>query len=903
MSKDHDDTNAAQSAQAAQSPQSARFNVQGMTCAACSARIERMVGAMEGVKAVSVNLATETMVAQFDLQRLTATDLVAKVEQLGFTATESPTFDGPLFLEVDGMTCAACSSRLERVLGALDGVADVAVNLATGEARLTPAAATDRKALEDRAVAAVERAGFTASPRSTEAEALLGAAEARWREQREAARARVAGWRRRLYPAFGFAIPLFYIAMGEMMGLPLPGILHPMAHPLPFALTQLALTLPVLWAGREFYRVGFPNLLRGAPNMDSLIAVGTGAAVAYSVWNTVLIAVGVAPMAHVMDLYFESAAVLIALVMLGKYFETRSRARTSDAVRALMELAPDEALLVTEEGHAGEGGEPAVKRVPTTAIRRDDVLLVRPGERVPVDGVILRGRTSVDESMLTGESLPVGKAPGDRVTGGSMNGHGAFRMRADRVGGDTTLARIVRLVQEAQSVKAPIANLADQVSYYFTPAVMAVALLSGLAWLSFSDEGFFFSLRIFVAVLVIACPCAMGLATPTSIMAATGRGAQLGVLFKSGAALEQAGKLDVLVFDKTGTLTCGEPTVTKVTLLGTILPDDTAALRLAAAVEAESEHPLAEAVTRAAQDRGVDVAPAEEFEYRPGYGVAGRVRSNPDDAEETFIRVALGNRALVQLEMSEDAAPDAMDEAMRHAAVAADEGATPLMLLVDGQPAAVLAVADEPRPEAAAVLARLRAMGVAVCMLTGDAERTARAVAAKLDMATTALPETFAEGAAPEGFWAQVKPEEKAARVQALMDAGYTVGMVGDGVNDAPALATADVGVAMGSGMDVAMEAGDVVLMGETLWTVTDAVALSRAALVNIKQNLVWAFGYNTLGIPVAAGLLHVFGGPTLSPMVAGAAMALSSVSVVTNALRLKGFKGAVERGWPASSA
>ncbi len=848
-----------------------RFAVSGMTCAACSSRIERVVGRLEGVDDVSVNLAAETMQIDYDPDKQSAASITEAVRKLGFDA--QPIREGggrDIVLDVGGK---------------LDGVAHAQVNLATETATIHPEDGADMETLLPAVMDAVERAGFSATSRQSAA----GGAQELWDHQRREMEERLAAWRRRLYPAFAFALPLLIISMGEMVGLPMPGFLSPHESPLTFGLVQLLLVLPVVWSGREFYTHGISNLLRGGPNMDSLIAVGTGAAVIYSVWNVVLIALGINPMAHAMDLYFESAAVLIALVSLGKYFETRSRARTSDAVRALMELSPDEATLVLDSREHEENTEEAkpdagaTRRIPADQVRAGDVLLVRPGERVPVDGVVVWGRSSLDESMLTGESMPVGKKEGDRVTGGTMNGHGAFRMRADRVGEDTTLARIVRLVQEAQGTKAPIANLADRVSYYFVPAVMAVAVVSGVGWLVAGAE-FTFALRIFISVLVIACPCAMGLATPTSIMVATGRGAQLGVLFKSGSALEQAGRLDVLVMDKTGTLTRGEPVVTEIATLGDA--DESQCLALAAGVEAGSEHPLAAAVRRAAEGRSLQVPDAATFEYRPGAGVVGEISRDGQSQS-----VAVGTISLADAVARESGTP--LDDVQRNAllermSAMADTGATPLALIVDGAPAAVLAVADPPREETRDVLARLGEMGVSVVMLTGDTDRTARAVAQKLGIPGHA---PDAKSGELGGYWAEVLPEDKAERVRQLMAHGFVVGMAGDGVNDAPALATADVGLAMGSGMDVAMEAGDVVLMGESLWSVVDAVALSRATVRNIKQNLVWAFGYNTLGIPVAAGVLFIFGGPTLSPMIAGAAMALSSVSVVTNALRLKWFR------------
>ncbi|QJT08799.1 copper-translocating P-type ATPase [Oceanidesulfovibrio marinus] len=868
-----------------------RFTVSGMTCAACSSRIERVLGRLEGVDDVSVNLAAETMQIQYDPKQQSDNSITNAVEKLGFGAGLIQEGGGrQIVLDIGGMTCAACSSRLERVLGKMDGVAEAQVNLATETATVTPEQGANIDNLLPNIMEAVQRAGFSATKRETAG----SSSEELWDRQRQEMAERLDTWRRRLYPAFAFALPLLLISMGEMLGLPLPSFLHPQEAPLTFALVQLALVLPVVWSGREFYTHGIPSLLRGGPNMDSLIAVGTGAAVVYSVWNVALIALNINPVMHAKDLYFESAAVLIALVSLGKYFETRSRARTSDAVRALMELSPDEATLVLENQPGtddAEAGGAATKRIPADQVRPGNVLLVRPGERVPVDGVVVWGRSSLDESMLTGESMPVAKEEGDRVTGGTVNGHGAFRMRADRVGEDTTLSRIVQLVQEAQGTKAPIANLADRVSYYFVPAVMTIALIAGAAWL-ISGADFTFALRIFISVLVIACPCAMGLATPTSIMVATGRGAQLGVLFKSGPALEQAGRLDVLVMDKTGTLTRGEPVVTEVALLGNMQDDEVVAL--AAGVEAGSEHPLAAAVRRAAEDRSIQAPEAKTFEYRPGAGVVGDVSIDGGTRQ-----VAVGTIALAEAVANEAGAPldESQQESLRQQmSTLADTGATPLALMVDGKPEAVLGVADPPREETRDVLARLREMGVSVVMLTGDTQRTAAAMARKLGIPDHAPDEAAGSGGELGGYWAEVLPEDKAERVRRLMAQGRVVGMAGDGVNDAPALATADVGVAMGSGMDVAMEAGDVVLMGDSLWSVVDAIALSRATVRNIKENLGWAFGYNTLGIPVAAGVLFLFGGPTLSPMIAGGAMALSSVSVVSNALRLKWFRSGRNR-------
>ncbi|MBZ2171346.1 heavy metal translocating P-type ATPase [Nitratidesulfovibrio sp. SRB-5] len=865
--------------------------VRGMTCAVCAGRIERMVGQMDGVSRISVNLATETMDVAWNPAALHLDDIAERVKDLGFEAvlpdpaSTAGQDDGLLRYAVRGMHCAACSARIERAVGQMEGVAAVTVSLATETAQVTPAPGLGPDATDALAAAIPARIadlGFSAErilPRQDAGTAL-------WEAQREEAAARLARMRGKLAREFAFTVPLLVLSMGHMAGLPLPAWLDPHHAPLAFALAQLLLTLPVMWFGRDFYRIGFGNLARRAPNMDSLVAVGTGAAFAYSLWNTVEIGLGVEVARRVMDLYYESAAVLIALVSLGKYFELRSRTRTSEAIKALMELAPDTALRM-------EGGE--AREVPVASVRAGDRLLVRPGARIAVDGVVEEGTSSVDEAMLTGESLPVTKNPGDAVAGGTINRHGSFVMRAERVGADTVLARIIRLVQDAQGSKAPIANLADRVSLWFVPAVMALAVLAGVAWYAAGAE-FAFALRIFVAVMVIACPCAMGLATPTSIMVGTGRGAQLGVLIKSGEALEHAGRLTALVFDKTGTLTVGSPHLTDVEALpdmaalpdvggltdtatagaaGEAAPahggapiDESALVRLAASLEALSEHPLAEAVAAGATERGLAPWPVRDFLAVPGKGVRGSVVTD-DGAQRA---VAIGNVAFMA---AENVAGHDAPHVTARADALAEQGRTPLYMAVDGRMAALLGVADPLKPEAPAVVRRLRDMGVRVVMLTGDNRRTALAVARQAGI---------------DDVRAEVLPDQKEQAVSALQAEGHVVGMVGDGINDAPALARAHVGIAMGTGIDVAVEAGDIVLLRGGLDGVLTALALSRATVRNIRQNLFWAFGYNVLGIPVAAGLLHAFGGPTLSPMIAGGAMALSSVSVVSNALRLRFF-------------
>ncbi len=822
----------------------AKAHVTGMHCAACSARIEKIVGGMDGVADINVNLASESMNLEYDPELVQPEDVAERIAGLGFGAEfekAAESGEQELDLSVGGMHCAACSSRIERVVGKMDGVREASVNLASERAQIffDPAVVSRRDIRK-----AIHGAGFTTE--------VSDGAGARYQQQRKEAEQRLAVQKRELIPAFAFALPLLVISMGHMWGMPLPGFIDPAHNPLGFALTQLCLTLPVVWAGRGFYLRGIPAFLRRSPSMDSLVAMGTGAAFVYSFWNTVEIVMGMQAHARAMDLYYESAAVLIAMISLGKYFEARSRLRTTDAIGALLRLAPETAILLRD----GEQQEIAAQEV-----EPGDMLLIRPGARIPVDGVVVSGRSHVDESMLTGEPVPVSKDEGDALAGGTLNTNGSLTMRAERVGEDTMLARIVRLVQDAQGSKAPIAGLADRISFYFVPAVMSVALLAAIAWGVLGHADFSFCLRIFVAVMVIACPCAMGLATPVSIMVGTGRGAQLGVLVKSGRALQEAGSVDTIVFDKTGTLTHGSPELQEITAFDPF--DEAQALRIAACAESESEHPLASALVRGAADRGLESGAVESLEAVPGRGLRAKVDGRA---------VLLGNREFME-ESGIDG--DWLAPSVEAADAYSAQGMTALFMAVDGRMAAVFAIADQLRSEAPAVVRDLQAMGAEVVMLTGDNEVTAQSVAKQAGIVTVV---------------AQVLPDRKAGEVQRLQDDGHIVAMVGDGINDAPALARADLGMAMGSGIDVAVESGDVVLMKGELDAVLTALRLSRATMRNIRQNLFWAFAFNVIGIPIAAGLLHVFGGPTLNPMIAGTAMALSSVTVVSNALRLRFF-------------
>ena len=799
---------------------------------------------------------------------------------------------GPLRFDIGGMHCAACSSRIERVVGRMENVERIAVNLATAKAQIWLVPGTEQQTVP-LIMERVAGMGFSAVPSQEEDVAVQYEKK---RQQDEQDRRLRLG---RLGPMLVFAVPLLVVSMGHMLGLRLPAWLDPQHAPRTFMLVQLALTLPVVWLGRHFYREGLQALANRAPTMDSLVAVGTGSALLYSLWTTLLGLAGSEPQLRAMNLYYESVAVLLTMIELGQFLEATARRKAGDAMGALLRLTPETALRLEADGQSRE--------IPLAAVMPGDTLVIRPGARIPVDGSVAGGKSAVDLSLLTGESIPVAVGPGDSLVAGSVNGEGALTMTAEHVGQDTRLARIIRLVREAQGSKAPIARLADRVSFYFVPAVMGIATLAGLAWLIFSDEPASVAVTVFVAVLVMACPCAMGLATPMSIMVGTGRGAQLGVLIKNGAALEQAGHVRAIAVDKTGTLTTGKPVLTGIVPLGDA--DERTLVTLAAALEARSEHPLALALTAAGRERGCPACPVDAVDVAPGLGIAGVVT-----LDGRAWRVALGNRAFME---QQAVAPDAA--VTGRLGELAEAGQTPLLLaLAPARPAAsgngasapsgddasaapaggtpacacepqdwqwdslrlagILALADALRPESAAVVARLHQMGIRVVMLTGDNERTAQAVARQA-------------GLEPADVAAGLLPAEKAEHIRRLQAEGLLVAMVGDGINDAPALAVADVGMAVGSGVDVSAEAGDIVLMRGGMEAVLTALALSRATMRNIRQNLGWAFGYNLLGLPVAAGLLHVFGGPMLSPMIAGTAMALSSFSVVSNALRLRFFK------------
>ena len=739
--------------------------------------------------------------------------------------------------KLSGMTCASCAMTVEMAVKDLETVEDVSVNLATERLSLLPKAGFDSQQV----LAAVAEAGYQAEekgkdrPSDVSEEAAMKAKELKRKKQE-------------LLILLVTALPLLYISMGSMVGLPLPSFLDHMAYPLVFVLSQLLLTLPAVWIGRGFYQRGFRNLIKRHPNMDSLIAVGTSAAFFYSLYSVGQVFLGYHAFVH--QLYFESVAVIIALVLLGKYLESSAKGRTSQAIQSLLELVPSQATVIRY-------GEAVT--IDTEDIRVGDIIRIKPGERMPVDGFVTEGQTFVDESMMTGESVPIEKKVGDTITSATINQNGSIDYQATRVGSDTTLAQIVRLVEEAQGSKAPIAALADKISLYFVPIVLSLATLSALGWYFLAGESLSFSLSIFIAVLVIACPCALGLATPTAIMVGTGKGAENGILIKSGQALEAAYQLDTIVLDKTGTITVGKPSLTDLLPLGDLNRSDL--LRLIASVEQHSEHPLAQAILEAAQQEELDLLPVSHFEAIVGRGLSAQVEGR---------WLLVGNESLMK-EKNIDSS--AFQEQLLELS---QEGKTAMFVAVDGQLAGIIAVADEMKSSSLSAVQELQSMGLEVIMLTGDREETATAIAQKAGI---------------QKVIAGVLPDGKATAIKNLQEAGKKLAMVGDGINDAPALVQADVGIAIGSGADVAIESADVVLMHSDLQDVVKAIKLSQATIRNIKENLFWAFAYNTLGIPIAMGLLHLFGGPLLNPMLAGLAMSLSSVSVVANALRLGRFK------------
>ncbi|EHJ53011.1 heavy metal translocating P-type ATPase [Streptococcus macacae] len=731
---------------------------------------------------------------------------------------------------IDGMTCASCAVTVENAVKKLDGVEDAAVNLTTEKMTLD----YDRAKLSQADIAkAVASAGYGAKVYDPTLD----------KNQEEREEDQLGAIKKRLLGTSIFTLPLFYIAMGSMIGLPLPHFLAPSRAAVTYATVLLLLTIPVIALSWTFYARGFRALFKGRPNMDSLVALATTAAFLYSLYGTYHIYLGHVHHAH--HLYYESVAVILTLITLGKYFETLSKGRTSDAIKKLMHLSAKEATLWQD----GEEVKVAIEQVEI-----GDHLLVKPGEKIPVDGRVLSGHSTIDESMLTGESVPIEKNPDSPVYAGSINGQGSLIFEAEKVGDETLLAQIIKLVEDAQQTKAPIAKIADKVSAVFVPVIIALAVLTGLFWYFVMGENFTFSMTVSVAVLVIACPCALGLATPTAIMVGTGRAAENGILYKRGDVLELAHQLGTIVFDKTGTLTQGQPEVIRYF----VYSDRADLLQLTASLEALSEHPLSQAIVDYAKKEGISLRSAEDFAALTGLGLKGRV------ADQTLL---VGNDTLLLQEGI------SLRQAQADFQAATAKGETAIFIAGDGQLLGLITIADKLKSDSAATVKALENMGIEVVMLTGDNEATAQAIAKEAGIASVI---------------SQVLPQEKTQAIVDLQAQGKKVAMVGDGINDAPALATADIGISMGSGADIAMESADIILMKPAMLDMVKALKISRATIATVKENLFWAFIYNILSIPIAMGGLYLFGGPLLDPMIAGLAMSFSSVSVVLNALRLK---------------
>lgn len=810
------------------------LKIEGMTCSACANRIERFVRKLDGINEANVNFAVETLNVDFDENKVTCDDIENTVVKCGYKVKKNlKTYT----FKIEGMTCSACANRVERVTKKLDGVENSSVNFATENLTVN----IDEDIIGYAKIKeAVDKAGYKLIKE----------------EEKDSGKSKIDESKLlliRFIVSACFSIPLLIITMGHMVGMPLPNIIDPMNNSLNFAIIQIILTLPVMIIGYKFYKVGLKNLFKLSPNMDSLIAISTLAAFIYGIFGIYKIKAGDSH--YAMHLYFESVAVILTLITLGKYLESVSKGKTSQAIKALMGLAPKTATIIRDNKEM---------TIPIEEVISGDIVIVKPGEKIPVDGEVIEGNTSIDESMLTGESIPVEKTIGSSVVGASINKTGFIKYRATKVGKDTALSQIVKLVEEAQGSKAPIAKMADVISSYFVPTVIILAVIASIGWL-IAGETPLFAITIFIAVLVIACPCALGLATPTAIMVGTGKGAENGVLIKGGEALETAHLINTIVFDKTGTITEGKPIVTDIISSG-ISEDEL--LVIAASAEKGSEHPLGEAIVKCAEEKKLNFKNIDKFNAIPGYGIEVKI----DDKE-----VLLGNRKLMDYKKIkfENISKSNNSGLFEQGNNLAEQGKTPMYIAINNNLVGIIAVADIVKPSSKKAIESLHNMGIKVAMITGDNKKTAEAIAKQVGI---------------DLVLSEVLPEDKANEVKKLQKDNLKVAMVGDGINDAPALAQADVGIAIGSGTDVAIESADIVLMKSDLIDVTTAIKLSRATIKNIKQNLFWAFGYNVLGIPVAMGILHIFGGPLLNPMIAAAAMSLSSVSVLTNALRLRKF-------------
>lgn len=815
------------------------IKISGMTCASCAKAVERAVKKLDSSVEANVNMATEKLSISYDKDKVKGEDIEKAIEKAGFGVVKEVE-NKEVIIPIGGMTCASCVKAVERAVKKIDGVKNIQVNLATEKASISYESG---KVKLYEIKGAIEKAGF----KVLEMESKQSIDEDKLRKEKEMNTLLV-----KFIISAIFAVPLFYIAMGTMIPapigpLPVPAIINPNTNPLNFALVQLFLTIPIIIAGNKFFSKGVKSMIAKAPTMDSLITIGSSAALIYSLYSLYLVANGDAMAVH--HMYFESAGVIITLVLLGKYFESRAKGKTGEAIKKLMGLSPKTAIIIKNDKEI---------EIPIEEVEVGDIIVVKPGSKIPVDGIVIEGHTSVDESMLTGESMPVEKNVGSSVVGASINKNGTIRFKAEKVGSDTVISQIIKLVEDAQGSKAPIAKLADIIAGYFVPVVVLIAIVAGLAWF-IAGKGTVFSLTVFIAVLVIACPCALGLATPTAIMVGTGKGAENGILIKGGEALETTHKINTIVFDKTGTITEGKPVVTDIITSGKITEEEL--LKVAASAEKSSEHPLGEAIVRDCEEKNLEFYKLDKFMAIPGHGI--EVVINGSD-------ILLGNKKLMNSKNIDLLDLEETSDRL------ASEGKTPMYIGINNKIAGIIAVADVVKENSAKAIKKLHDMGIEVAMITGDNKKTAAAIANQVGI---------------DRVLAEVLPQDKSSEVKKLQEEGKFVAMVGDGINDAPALAQADIGIAIGSGTDVAMESADIVLMRSDLLDVPTAIRLSKSTMTNIKENLFWAFGYNVIGIPVAAGVLYLFGGPLLNPVIAALAMAFSSTSVLLNALRLKRFK------------
>ena len=817
------------------------YKVVGMSCSACAKALEKTVENIDGVFSQSVNIATEKIQIEYDSDKVKFEHIEKIVKKAGFNLLKDIIYNN-VVLKIGGMSCASCANAINKSINKLDGVENVDVNLATEKVTIN----YDSSKLKLSQIRnSIEKLGFKVLDKS---ESKNNLDEDKLRKEREIKTLLV-----KFLIATIFSIPLLYIAMQPMIPkslvlIELPKLINPTTNPLNYALIQLFLVIPIMIVGYKFYVNGFKAFLNKSPNMDSLVAIGTLSSFLYSLYTTFKINNETMMLGHY-QLYYESAGIIITLILFGKYLELKSKGKTSEAIKKLIGLQPKTALVLVDDSEI---------EIPIDEVEVGDIVIVKPGSKIPVDGIVVDGNTFVDESMLTGESIPIEKNIGDSVIGASINKNGSIKFKADKVGSNTVLSQIIKLVEDAQNKKAPIAKLADTVSGYFVPTVILISIISSLLWFIFGDKDLEFIIKIFTAVLVIACPCALGLATPTAIMVATGKGAENGILIKSGEALELMHKVDTIVFDKTGTITEGKPQVTDIIPSKNINKDYL--LKIAASAEKNSEHPLGEAIVRFAIEKEIKFINVDKFNAIPGYGIEATIDNK---------KVLIGNKKLMNdKNISFKDLYKIGDELSK-------QGKTPMYISMEDELLGIIAVADVIKENSKKTVEKLHAMGIKVAMLTGDNKNTANAISKEVGI---------------DLVISEVLPQDKSNEINKLKEQGRFVAMVGDGINDAPALANSNVGIAIGNGTDIAIESADIVLMKSDLIDVLTAINLSKETIKNIKQNLFWAFSYNIVGIPIAAGVLYIFGGPLLNPMFAAMAMSLSSVSVISNALRLKRF-------------